>query len=320
MGFQDRDYVRRSGPSFLGSFLDRGKICKWLIGINVGVFLLQVAARGGGADMGFLTNWLDLNVYEVVFHGQVWRLVTHFFLHDVFSPMHILFNMLFLWWFGSDVEDLYGPREFLTIYLVGGVVSGLTYVITSLPVVFALVNDPNTSDPGPYSPAALGASGAVTAVLLIFACHYPTRLIYVFFFLPVPIWLFVVFEVFMDAFAFLGGSQGGVAVAGHLGGAAFGFAYYKLHWRLSGYWPNFTLWLRRRSQPRLRVYREDNRPTPVSVAAAAQPPSSALEDEHLEAKMDAILEKISREGKENLSDTEKAILLKASEILRKRRN
>jgi membrane associated rhomboid family serine protease len=317
MGFQDRDYVRRSGPSFLGSFLERGKICKWLVGINVAVFLLQVAARGSGADMGFLTNWLDLNVYEVVYHGQVWRLVTHFFLHDVFSPMHILFNMLFLWWFGSVVEDLYGPREFLTIYMVGGLVSGLTYVITSLPEVFALVNNP---DPNAIWPAALGASGAVTAILVIFACHYPTRLIYLFFFLPVPIWLFVVFEVFMDAFAFLGNAQGGVAVAGHLGGAAFGFAYFKLHWQLSGYWSNFTLWRRRRSQPRLRVYREEDRPTPVSVTAAAPPPSSALEDEHLEAKMDAILEKISREGKENLTDTEQAILLKASEILRKRRN
>jgi membrane associated rhomboid family serine protease len=317
MGFQDRDYVRRSGPSFLGSFLDRGKICKWLIGINVAAYLLQVAANGGGPDMGFLTNWLDLNVYEVVYHGQVWRLVTHFFLHDVGSPWHILFNMLFLWWFGSDVEDLYGPREFLTIYLVGGLVSGLTYVITSMPEVFALVNNP---DQNARWPIALGASGAVTAILVIFACHYPTRLIYVFFFLPVPIWLFVVFEVFMDAFAFLGNSQGGVAVAGHLGGAAFGFAYFKLHWQLSGYWPSFALWRRRRSQPRLRVYREDDRPTPVSVAAAAQPPSSALEDEHLEAKMDAILEKISREGKENLTDTEQAILLKASEILRKRRN
>jgi membrane associated rhomboid family serine protease len=317
MGFQDRDYVRRGGPSYLGSWLERGRICKWLVGINVVIFFIQLATRGGysedGAfDAGAFTNFLDLNVYEVVFHGQIWRLITHMFLHDVTSPAHIIFNMLFLWWFGSDVEDLYGPREFVAIYLVGGLASAVAFVATSLPLALQVTD-------AALSPVALGASGAVTAVLLIFACHYPTRIIYVFFFLPVPIWLFVLFTVLHDAFIFVGQMNTGVAVAGHLGGAAFGFLYYKLHWRLSGLWPSFTTWRKRRSQPRLRVYREEEAPTPVSVVAANPPASPALEDEHLEAKMDAVLEKISREGKDNLTESEKAILLKASEILRKRR-
>jgi membrane associated rhomboid family serine protease len=310
MGIQDRDYVRREGTSYLGSFLERGTICKWLVGINVVVFILQLATRGvvsedGGFAQGLFTNALDLDVDKVVFGGQVWRLLTHFFLHG--SPMHILFNMLFLWWFGSDVEDLYGPREFLALYLVGGLASGVAFVATTL---LTGVNA-----------AALGASGAVSAVLVVFACHYPTRIIYVMFFLPVPIWLFVLFSVLSDAFIFASGVQTGVAVAGHLGGAAFGFAYYKLHWRLSSLWPSFKIWSKRRSQPRLRVYREpDAKPTPVGVAASAPPASPALEDEHLEAKMDAVLEKISREGKDNLTESERAILQKASEILRKRRS
>ncbi len=312
MGFQDRDYYRRDGPSYLGSFLERGKICKWLIAINVVIFFLQLATRTaggeeGGYSAGFITNAFDLNVEKLVFGGQVWRLVTHFFLHSVGNPFHLLFNMLFLWWFGSDVEDLYGPREFLALYFAGGLASGVAYVLTTLLS-------------GVYAPA-VGASGAITAVLVVFACHYPTRIIYVMFFLPVPIWLFVLFEVFMDAFTLVGGYNTGVAVAGHLGGAAFGFAYYKMHWRLSGLWPSFKNWRKRRSQPRLRVYRDpDDLQTPVSVAAAAPPAPPALEDEHLEAKMDAVLEKISREGKDNLTENEKAILLKASEILRKRRS
>jgi len=309
MGFQDRDYVRRDGPSFLGSFWERGKICKWLIGINLVVFFIQLATTPTGADrgsaLGAFTNFLDLNVQDVI-HGQVWRIFTHMFLHDPANPLHILFNMLFLWWFGSDVEDLYGPREFLAIYLVGGLASGLCYVVSTLLL----------SGQG----AAIGASGAVFAVLVLFACHYPTRLIYIFFFLPVPIWLFVAIELFYNAYVLALRVDTGVAVAGHLGGAAFGFAYYKLHWRLSGLWPNLKSWKKRRAQPRLRVYRGEDAPTPVSVAAAAPPASPALEDEHLEAKMDAVLEKISREGKDNLTDSEKAILLKASEILRKRRS
>jgi membrane associated rhomboid family serine protease len=246
-----------------------------------------------------------------MFEGQVWRLVTHMFLHRVSSslPWHIIFNMLFLWWFGCDVEDLYGPREFLAIYFAGGIVSGLAFIGTTL---LTAPTNPNIS--------AIGASGAISAVLVIFAFHYPTRIIYVMFILPVPVWLFVVICVFQDAFTLAWGIQTGVAVAGHLGGAAFGLAYYKFHWRLSGLWPNFKTWRKRRAQPRLRVYRGEDAPTPVSVAAAAPPASPSLEDEHLEAKMDAVLEKISREGKDNLTDSEKAILLKASEILRKRRS
>jgi membrane associated rhomboid family serine protease len=318
MGIYDRDYVRREGPSFLGSIFERGTVCMWLIGINVVAFAIQMATRSvspdGTVDQPF-THGLDLDVQAVVFSGQLWRLLTHAFLHD--GIYHILFNMLFLWFFGRDVEDLYGPREFLAIYLVGALVSAFAFVGTSLPALLSYgINS-----------AALGASGAVTAVLVIFAFHYPTRIIYVMFFIPVPIWLFVLVSVFMDGVGLLqqfgdkyASMHAGVAVAGHLGGAAFGFLYYKMHWHLSSFWPQFTNWKKRRSQPKLRVYREEDPPTPVSVTAAAPPSSPALEDEHLEAKMDAVLEKISREGKENLTESDKAILLKASEILRKKRS
>src|SRR5205807_5967914 len=112
MGIYDRDYVRKDGHSFLGSFVERGTICKWLIGINVVVFIVQLLTRQGPGNDPF-TDSLLLDVNQVVFHGQVWRLITHAFLHEPLDVWHILWNMAFLWWFGSDVEDLYGPREFL---------------------------------------------------------------------------------------------------------------------------------------------------------------------------------------------------------------
>src|SRR5205807_5684432 len=105
----------------------------------------------------------------------------------------ILFNMVFLWWFGSDVEDLYGPREFLLFYLASAFLGGVAFVAARL-----------LGFPGTLS---LGASGAVTAVLVLCAIHYPTRIIYLFFLIPVPIWLFVVFSVAMDAFTLLGHHQ-----------------------------------------------------------------------------------------------------------------
>jgi membrane associated rhomboid family serine protease len=317
MGIYDRDYYRREGPSFLGSFLERGTVCTWLVGINVVAFIVQMLTRvqgvvvvnelglqlPGGWEPGPFTQALWLDVPRVL-HGEVWRLLTYAFLHDTANIWHILFNMLFLWWFGSDLEDLYGPREFLTFYLTAAVVAGLTYTAAAVLGIH------------PES-VALGASGGVTAVLVLCACHFPRRVIYLFLFLPVPIWAFVVFSVVQDMFGVLGGSHNGVASSAHLGGAAFGFLYYKLHWRLSGLLPRLGIWKRRLAQPRLRVYREEEHQTPVSVAAPAA--ASGGDDEQLEAKMDAILEKISRVGKENLTENELQVLRRASEKFKRRR-
>lgn len=301
MGINDRDYVRREGPSFLGAFVERGTICKWLVGANVAFFLVQILA--GDA----FTDALLLNVDKVVFHGEVWRLLTYAFLHEPRDVFHILFNMLLLWWFGSDMEDLYGPREFLSFYLVSAVAGGLTFSLAHL-----------LGFPG--NDLCLGASGAVTAVLVLFAFHYPRRIIYVFMFLPVPIWLFVVGSVAYDAYSLLSsnGHAGVVAVAVHLGGAAFGYVYYKMNWRINsfvqGLWPSVTAWRRRAARPHLRVYREE-RPEPVRAAVASDP-----DEDRITAEMDAVLEKISRVGRQNLTPDELDVLQRASEILRRRRH
>jgi membrane associated rhomboid family serine protease len=301
MGIYDRDYYRREGPTLFGSFVDRGTVCKWLIGVNAAVFFLQMLTKGQGSVYGPVTEALDLRFAEVL-HGQVWRLVTYAFLHDPNSVMHILFNMLFLWWFGADMEDLYRPKEFLAFYLTSAVAGGVVHV--ALAKLDLMGKAP-----------VLGASGAVTAVVMLCALHYPTKIILLFMFLPVPIWAFVVFMVAKDAFALLGRAETGVAVDVHLAGAAFGFFSQKCHLHLISLWPQLKTWRRRQSQPRLRVFRdEEEAPTPVSVAAAAP-----ADEEQLEAKMDAILEKISRTGKDSLTPPERELLLRASEVFKKKR-
>jgi membrane associated rhomboid family serine protease len=304
MGIYDRDYVRREGSGFLGSFVDRGRVCKWLIGINVVAFILQVMtlpAHPIDNSAGWFTDAFELAV-DPVLHGQVWRLLTYAFLHDPGGILHILFNMLFLWWFGSDVEDLYGPREFLIFYLSSAFVGGLAYFFSSLAWM-------PTADP------CVGASGGVLAVLTLCAIHYPRRIILLMFILPVPIWFFLVICLAGDAYIFLGKGNSDTAVAAHLGGAVFAFVYYRLHWRLSNWLPQLRDWHRQLFRPRLRVYREEEARAPVRVPAATAP----LEDEQLEAKMDAILEKISRVGKENLTESERQLLIRASEVIRRRR-
>jgi membrane associated rhomboid family serine protease len=313
MGIYDREYYRKDGPGFLNSLAQRGQVCNWLIAINIAVFVVQLLTRvkvphGHGFfwDPGPVTTSLLLDTGEVM-RGQIWRLLTYAFLHEPNIWQHIVFNMLFLYWFGKDVEDLYGPREFLAFYLTSAVVGGLVFQVAALA----------QGEQG----LCLGASGAVTAVMVLCALHFPNRVILLFFFLPVPIWLFVIFEVAQDAFVFIGGFKTGTAVAVHLGGAAFAFAYYKLQWRLVGFLPSLRSWKVPGAKPRLRVYHaadEEDNALPAHVGAP--PLSHADIDEQLEAKLDAVLEKVARSGQSSLTDTEKQILLRASEIFKKRRS
>jgi membrane associated rhomboid family serine protease len=301
MGIYDREYYRREGPSFLGSISEHGKICKTLIVITVACFIAQFLT---GGEQGWFTKLFELDADRVL-EGQVWRLLTYAFLHASHDLLHIVFNMLLLWWFGTALEDRYGPREFLWIYLCSAVVGGLAFFAAH----FA----------GVEGALCIGASGAVTGVMVLYACHFPTQTVLLFFILPLPVWLLVVLYVGWDLWSFLHQPQvlRTTAVTVHLGGALFAFAYYKLQWRLLGIWSALRSWQRQLFRPRLRVYREERR-EPVSVAAP--PPAHTGDvDEQLEAKLDAILEKVARSGRDSLSDSERQILMRASEIYKRRR-
>ena len=307
MGIYDRDYYRRDGRSFLGSLSERGTICKWLIGINVACFVLQMLSTGHHPQRTSpITDTLELHV-QAVMQGEVWRLLTYSFLHAVDNPWHIVLNMVVLYFFGRDVEDAYGPREFLAYYLTAALLGGVAFLATM-----------------PGEGRCIGASGAVMAVLVLAACREPSRILLLMFVFPCPIWLVVAFMVAKDAFEFLGGGHSGTAVQVHLAGSAFGFFYYQFHWRVTGWWPGFRTRWRRISRPKLRVYEEPDDDRYAAPVAAPVQSSSAiqanLDDEQLEAKMDAILEKISRVGKENITEGEREVLLRAGERIRRRRN
>jgi len=314
MGIYDRDYYRREGPSYIGSFMERGKVCKWLVIINVVCFMLQVFSpqlspaiqddsgdreHASGQQKPILTDLFDLDA-KAVSEGQIWRLLTYAFLHGSF--IHILFNMLFLWWFGTDVEDLYGPVEFLTFYLASAVVGALAYVAAWAAGV------------GSANPV-IGASGAVMAVMVVCATHYPSRVIWVFMFLPIPIWFFVLFELMRDWVTFATGARTTTAVSVHLGGGIFGFAYYELQWRLSGFFSGFKAMQRRRPRARRRVYREEVEAPAMDRGA----PSGIDMNEQLEAKLDAVLEKVARFGQASLTESERQILLRASEVYKRKK-
>jgi membrane associated rhomboid family serine protease len=311
MGIQDRDYYRNDGPSIFDQMVPRGLVCRWLIGINVAAFLVQLitlpASDGRRFSDGAFTDWLILDVGAVL-HGEVWRLLTYSFLHSTDANgffLHVFFNMLFLWWFGSDVEEIYGRREFLAIYLVSAVLGGAVYELWAL------------STGG--TARCLGASGAVTTMLILCALHTPKRTILLFGIAPIPIWLFALFNVLRDFIGFLGVGEQSVAFCVHLAGAGFALGYYKWQGGIVETLRGILWWKPGRARTRLKLFDPDeDREEPVAVAAGAS--LNLNVDEHLEAKCDAILEKMQKLGKASLTPKEEEILKQAAEMYKRRRN
>jgi hypothetical protein len=209
--------------------------------------------------------------------------------------------MLIFWMVGRELESIYGGREFLAFYLIAAIVGGLAQLLAGWIM-------PQLAGP------MLGASGAVTAVLVLFAMHFPTRIFYFMLVIPMPVIALVGLNVLIDVFGLMSGAHNGVAVACHLGGALFGFVYYKLEWRVLRWWPTIPDWKKiTRRQPRLRVYRGEPTDEPVAVHAGNS------SDSELEAELDSVLEKVSRFGKSSLTEREQQILMRASEIYRNKR-
>jgi Rhomboid family len=189
------------------------------------------------------------------------------------------------------------------------VLGGIAYTVVS---VVANVNQP-----------LIGPSGAVTAVLVLFALHYPAwRIFYV------PIWVIVALYAITDVGALATRAGNPAAVAVHLVGASFALLYHTytlrvLNW-LPGGWRSERV-ARRQPRPKVRVKQEKPEPEPAAAvttagaAAAGSVSSGSGVDEHLEAKLDEVLQKVAKFGKESLTETEREILLKASEIYKKRR-
>jgi membrane associated rhomboid family serine protease len=309
MGIYDRDYYRENSRGFLEAWGRQG-VTVWLIVINCVVFALQILTADGRDFADSLIGQLMIYDPDAIRRGEVWRLVTSLFLHA--SLWHIAFNMLALYFSGAALEELYGGLEFLLLYLCAGVFASLLVLLTQIAA------DQHYK--------ALGASGAVTAVLVVFAFHYPHRRVNLYFVISMPVWLAVVIYVLLDTVGALGFGPPGIGYVAHLGGALFGLVYYKSGRRISSLIPSRGERAARPvAAPRLRVVPPDPEPTEPPpeepVGAAVEPASrpSGASDEPFEAKVDRVLEKVSKHGQESLTPEEREILFKASERYKKRR-
>ncbi len=138
------------------------------------------------------------------------NLVTHMFLHN--GGFHLLFNMMFLYFFGPELERRIGGKKFLTVFFISGITGGVSYVLWSLFIYF-MFNSP----PSP----AVGASGALFGIFACLAILAPEIRVYLFF-IPVPMKLThaLVFFTLLDIIFIVGGDP--IALSAHLGGAAAG--------------------------------------------------------------------------------------------------
>ncbi len=176
MGFDQRDYARREEPGMhLGSI---ETITTKIVLVNFGVFVIQLLTDAG-PSRGWFNNDLSLHASVWVEPWRCFELLTYGFLHSVDDFRHIIFNMLVLWFLGREVEARYGRREFLVMYLASIVVAG---VVWSLAESFA--GNPNAS--------CWGASGGVSAVLVLFALNFPHRKLLLFFAIPIEIMFYLV--------------------------------------------------------------------------------------------------------------------------------
>jgi len=276
MGLQDRPYYHddRTGSTF--SPQARSMIMNIVI-INIALFVIDAFFLNGKlVDIFGVRTWTLLEPWTW------WRFLTYGFIHAPRYSFHVIGNMLGLFFLGQDVERLYGGKRFLQMYLTALVICS---------VVWAIVGE-ILGQPG----ALIGASGAVTCVIMLFVLNFPRRTILFMMFIPMPAWVLGVLVILMNIFSFDPASAGAggehkIAYNVHLIGAAYGYLFYRTQWSFGSWWSvggsSFRLPRRR---PKLKVHNPESQYTA------------------LDGQADVVLDKLHREGQESLTPRERKIL------------
>ncbi|MFN8367964.1 MAG: rhomboid family intramembrane serine protease [Candidatus Kapaibacterium sp.] len=197
---------------------------KTIIIINVLIFILQKGIFPG-FQIGDLTLEQVFTKYSALWQINsglfyVWQLVTYQFMHGGIG--HIFFNMYGLYLLGSEIEYLWGSKRFTWFYLLSGIGAGLTHMLFHM-----LFHTNNPYGVETYIPN-VGASGSIFGVMLAFAYMFPERELMIFpLFIPIRARIFVGLYIGLNLLQGITGTNQGVAVFAHLGGALTGFLLIK---------------------------------------------------------------------------------------------
>jgi membrane associated rhomboid family serine protease len=274
----------------------QGSALTRLIYINLGLFLLvrilNVFYFLSGAAFPFL-DWLALPADFSLLVSRPWTLITYMFLH--FDFLHILFNLLWLYWMGQIFLGYFNQAKLVTIYLLGGITGGLFYVAgyNSFPVFSEIVTESRL----------LGASASVIAIVTALAVYVPNHTIHMVFIGPVKMKYIAFFSVLMYVIGISSTNAGGNLA--HLGGAFWGVIY--------------IFQLRHGFDPDARVGKlfsgwKNPLARKSKVKVSYRKPVDDIEYNRMKnqdrARMNEILEKISKSGYDSLSKEEKEILFR----------
>jgi membrane associated rhomboid family serine protease len=194
-----------------GSYLTK------LIYINLAIWIMIrvafVAFMFSGSDGSQILRWLELPASFELFITRPWTLITYMFLHIEF--LHILFNILWLYWFGKIFLEYHNQRRLLSLYLLGGLSGGLVFMLAYnlVPVFKGSV----------LFTQLLGASASVIAIMMAIAVYVPNHVIHLVFIGPVKIKWIALVSIILYIISLSGSNAGGNFA--HLGGALWGWLY-----------------------------------------------------------------------------------------------
>ena len=293
-------------------------VVKHLLIINVLMYLATITLvkfKIGGSTID-LTDYLGLHFFKAS-DFRVYQLVTYMFMHGNFA--HLFFNMFALWMFGNTIENIWGSKRFLFFYMVCGIGAGLCQELvqyiqyaTSL-AQYDTVNLGNrivTMDTYLNMMTTVGASGAIYGLLLAFGMMFPDSRIYLYFFIPIKAkWFVIGYAVLELILGF--GSADNVAHFAHLGGMLFGLLLI-LYWKKHPAGPNKDF---RKLKDIFQSWKDRKKYTPYEEVRDEVPRSDEdynYKKAQKDREIDAILDKVAKNGYGSLTDEEKDFLFKNS--------
>lgn len=280
-----------------------------IIMINIIVFVLINVVRVFSSILqefeiyNFFISQIALPSSIGTFLLKPWTLITYFFTHERF--FHILFNMLFLYWFGKIIYEYLGNHKLINLYILGGIFGGLVYIL-----FYNLI--PFYSNQVEIS-ILIGASAGVFAVVVGAAAQMPDYTLFLMFIGPVRIKYIALFYVLLSLFNIDGSNAGGELA--HLGGALIGFLYIQQLKKGNDFGQpimKFILWIKKIFTPGSRVHVSYKAEKGRKSSRKSNPSSAEKEKNISQDEIDKILDKISENGYESLTKDEKEKLFNAS--------
>lgn len=282
------------------SFKD-GSVLTKIIYINLGVFIL-VNLLGSlafllASNPPDIINWIAVPAYLPTLILKPWTLFSYMFVHQGF--MHLLMNLIWLYFGGRIFQDLMGSQRLLSTYILGGLSGALLYIFSYnvLPVF---------SDVLPIA-RAMGASASVLAIIVAIATKVPNYSVHLIFIGPVKLKYIALFSVILDLISLNDGNAGGHIA--HLGGAIFGFLYI----RNMEKGRDWSVWFYKWVNTFKSIFKSTNKSKVKVVYRSNGSTKSSVQNKADQEIIDVILDKISKSGYDSLTLKEKDILFKASQ-------